>query len=89
MDDGIGAGDDLVALAQVGQVGKDRLAVVRAIVDSVDVEDVVAGRAEVPDDPTTGLAAPPVTTIRNQSTPQRMNAAAARRIETEMRMTAP
>ena len=54
MDDGIGAGDDLVALAQVGQVGKDRLAVVRAIVDGVDVEDVVAGRAQVagqPSDP--------------------------------------
>jgi hypothetical protein len=58
VDDGVGAGDDLVALAQVGEVGQDRLARGRHRRGDVDVQDVVAGRPQVPDDPATGLAAP-------------------------------
>ena len=47
MDDGVGAGDDFVALAEVGQVGQDALAVRAAIVDDIDVEHGVAGLAQL------------------------------------------
>ena len=57
MDDGIGAGERVVGLAEVGQVGEQAQAVRRCRRDEVDVEDVVTVLAQVAHDPTPALAA--------------------------------
>ena len=57
MDDRVRAGDDLVALAEIGQVGQDALAVGGAVMGDVDVEHLVAGVAQVAHHPSTRLAA--------------------------------
>ena len=57
VDDRIGAGEDVVALAEVGQVRHHAQPVRGAVRDEVGVEDVVAVLAEVPDDPPAALPA--------------------------------
>ena len=81
------AGDDL-ALAKVGQSVRTS-GRVRAVVDDVDVEDVVVGRAQILTTQRPAMPLPPVTTTRTQSTSVIGDAAAGRRIDTEIRMTAP
>ena len=56
MDDGVGARDRLCRLAVVREVGDETLPVRAPVVAAVDVQDVVAVRAEVRDDPAAGLA---------------------------------
>jgi hypothetical protein len=56
--DGIGPGDDLMALAQVGEIHRQRRAVWSAVPDEVDVEDLVTMLAQVADHPASCLAAP-------------------------------
>ena len=58
MDDRVRAAEDVVGLAEVGQVGHDAQPVRAAVAGQVDVEDVVAVLAQVAHDPATGLAAP-------------------------------
>ena len=82
VDDRVGAGDDLVALAEVGQVGEDALAVRAAVVDDVDVQDVVAGARRRRTTHRPALPLPPVTTMPHPPPPS------ARRVSVCNRMTA-
>jgi hypothetical protein len=51
------ARDHLVGLAEVGEVGEPAEAVRAAVVNEVDVEDIVAALAQVANDPSASLAA--------------------------------
>ena len=61
MHDGIGADENVLALAQVGQVRPDPEAVLAVIGDQVCIEDVVAVRPKVFKNQSAAFAAPPVT----------------------------
>jgi nucleoside-diphosphate-sugar epimerase len=56
---GAGAGQGVIALPGVGEVGHQAEAVLTAVMCPVHVEHGVAGLAQVLDDPVTGLAASP------------------------------
>jgi hypothetical protein len=56
MDDRVGAAQDVVDLAEVGQIGQDELVVRGSVRDQIDVDDVVPVLAQVADDPSTALA---------------------------------
>ena len=57
MNDRVGAGDHLVTLAEIGQIGQDAQAVRRAVMSHVDVEHLMTPVAEVAHDPTPCFAA--------------------------------
>ena len=58
MDDGIGAGERLLRLAQIGQVGDEAQPERAPVVPGVHVQDVVAVLAQVAHDPRATLAGP-------------------------------
>jgi hypothetical protein len=57
VDDCLGTGDGFVGLAQVRQVGDERLAVRCSVMSEIDVENIVAMRSKVTYDPPACLAA--------------------------------
>ncbi len=59
MDDRVGAGERVLGLAEVGQVGHDAQPERAPVVADVDVEDIVAVVAQVAHDPRSAFAAAP------------------------------
>jgi len=57
VDHGLRPGEELMTLAEVGEVGNDALSVRTAVVRHVDIQHVVSVLAQLPHDPPPALAA--------------------------------
>ena len=78
MDDGVGAGERVLRLAEVGQVGDHAQPERAAVVADVDVEDVVAVLAQVAHDPRPAFAAAPGDDHAHAGPPRRAKYGASR-----------